>query len=608
MIVLPKNQFLALNSGNPMHYKVVKAMLVDKKLSLVARFVAALCFMAMQCQVVNAVSSNVQSTQELEYGVILFDFYQHDYFSALIEQEYAQAIQNSLAKSPLGQVLKGGMLLSYGMTDESKKIFDQLLDANSSEEIRNRAWFYLAKLFYNKSDLVNAKNSLEKIKGKMPDDLHTDYHYLATLLGNSGDHLAIIENTIKSAAKDNSYLPYLIFNLAIIELKDGQLALAVKNLEKVTEYSGTSEELSVLADRARHGLAELAIKHGNLPQAWKYLTAIRTTGLYSNRALLSYAWAAINLKQFKEALPALEILNKRSIAIPEVQEAKVLLAHVYEEDGALRKALKSNLLAEKEFKVGIDMVAEARLVINNQDVPREFIANLKVIMDDTDWYGAAPSVDYKKLTPFLIDLMASHPFHESLRELADLYAIEENLKYWSIQADEHRLILENADKKKYSDSFKDVFEKIVNFNTLFAEQNSELKLNSLALSEIEQNRLKTLMSTTDHELQFLNDKVTKLKYYNKPYEQPVDYKKMVSDKHEEIKKQLLVTEKLILKFETIMRSLIKVELDQHEERMRYYSAQSRLAKARLYDMTLLSLEKAKSTGKDAGIDLKGEKK
>jgi hypothetical protein len=593
-----------------MLYTVVGSMCFKNRLLLIPQFFTALLMVVLAPQAVNAagVSSNVQSTQELEYGVILFDYFQHDYFSALIEQEYAQAINNSLAKSPSGQVLKGGMMLSYGMPDESKKIFDQLLDANASVDIKNRAWFYLAKLLYNKSDLSNAKNALENIKGKIPDDLHTDYHYLATLLGMHGEHLIGVESPLKNAAKDNSNLPYLIFNLAIIQLKDGELALAVTNLEKVTEYSGASEEMSMLADRARHGLAELAIQHGNLPQAWKYLTAIRTTGLYSNRALLSYAWAAINLKQFKEALPALEMLNTRSIAIPEVQEAKVLLAHLYEQDGALRKALKSNLLAEKEFKVGIDMLNEARRVIDKQNVPKEFIANLRVMMDETDWYGATPSVEYKKLTPFLIDLMASHPFHEALRELADLYAIEENLNYWLIQASEHQLILENAEKKKSNESFNSVFEKIVNFNTLFAEQNAELKLNSLALTEEEQSRLKTLMGTTDRELQLLNNKVTTLKSAKKPYEQPVNYKQIVLAQHEEIKKQLLATETLIPKFETIMRGLIKIELDKHEERMRYYLAQSRLAKARLYDMTLLSLEKAKSTGKDAGIDASGEQK
>ena len=41
--------------------------------------------------------------------------------------------------------------------------------------------------------------------------------------------------------------------------------------------------------------------------------------------------------------------------------------------------------------------------------------------------------------------------------------------------------------------------------------------------------------------------------------------------------------------------------------MRYYAAQSKLAKARLYDMTLLSLEKAKSTVQDdVGADAQGD--
>jgi hypothetical protein len=548
-------------------------------------------------QAAGVVSDN-KSTQDLEYGVILFDYFQQDYFSALVEQEYAQAINNSIAKSASGQVLKGGMMLSYGMSNEAKTIFDQLLNTNASVDVRNKAWFYLAKLLYKKAELANAKDALEKVKGEIPKDLHTQYHYLATLLHSKGNHLPNEEYTIRTSPEDNADLPYLLFNLAIIQLKENQLDLAVKNLEKVTEYSGTTEELSVLADRARHGLAELAIKHGQLLQAWSYLKDIRNTGLYSNRALLSYAWAAINLKQFNDAVPALEILNGRSIAIPEVQEAKVLLAHVYEQGGSSRKALKSNILAEKDYKAGIKMVNEARRIIDMQEVPKEFISNVRALIDDTDWYNSRPSLSYKKLTPFLIDLMASNSFNETLRELADLYSIEENLTYWSNQATEHSLILENAKKKKNDQSFNSVYEKSKNFNALFSEQNTELKLYSLSLKEKEQERLKALVGTTGKELKLLNNKVTKLKDYKKPYEQPESYTPMVQEKHAEIKKQLLATQKLTLQFEAIMRNLIKEELNQHEERMRYYSAQSRLAKARLYDMLLLSLEKAKSDAKD----------
>jgi hypothetical protein len=546
------------------------------------------------------------STSELEYGVVLFDFFQQDYFSALIEQSYAEAIENPSAKNSRGQVLKGGMMLSYGMTDESKKIFDQLLDITSSEAVKNRAWFYLAKLFYGKSDLPNAAEALNQVSGKIPDDLHADYHYLATLLNKKGDHLGGSEATLNAVAKDATYYPYLLFNLAILQLQDGNLETAVKNLETVTRFSGASEELSLLADRARHGLSELAVQHGRLPQAWIYLKDIRTTGLYSNRALLSYAWAAINLKQFNVAIPALELLNNRSIAIPEVQEAKVLLAHLYEQEGSPRKALRSNLIAEKEYQLGIDMVADARDVLRMQDVPREFIQNLDAMIDDTDWYSARPSVDYKKLTPFLIDLMANHPFNETLRELADLYAIEENLKYWLIQAREHQLILENAGGKTFDDSVLELVKQSTGFKQDFAAQNTELRLYTLTLEESEQDRLTALMQTTERELALLGGKIEKLKTYQAPYQQPASYQQMVADKHQQITDQLAETEKFISSFEATMRNLVNAELDVHEERMRYYSAQSRLAKARLYDMTLLSLEKAKSTVNTADFATEGD--
>ena len=47
--------------------------------------------------------------------------------------------------------------------------------------------------------------------------------------------------------------------------------------------------------------------------------------------------------------------------------------------------------------------------------------------------------------------------------------------------------------------------------------------------------------------------------------------------------------------EKVMRSVITAELDKHEERIRYYWAQARLGKARLYDKALNNIEET-STG------------
>lgn len=542
--------------------------------------------------VLDVEAASIRLSEDLEYGRVLFEFYQKDYFSALVEQELNLQQGNRVAASDSSQVLKGGMLMSYGVPDEAQKLFGPLLDSTQSEAVKNSAWFYLSKLYYSKSNAEKSAQALSQIQGTIPDDLHLEYHYLATLININGNHLKQAEQSLDGISEDSKFYPYLLFNLAVGNLRSGNLVLAVEHLEQVANYSGDSEEFLILADRAKHGLAQLAIQSGNLVQAWVYLTGVRTTGLYSNRALLTYAWAAIKLKRFDEAIPALEILNNRSIALPEVQEAKVLLAHLYEQEGAPRKALKSNLVAEKEFKIGIGKVEEARRIIGLRDVPREFIANLDVIMDESQWHSAQPSIDYKKLTPFLIDLMASNAFTEVLKELADLYFLQENLENWLRQAEEHALILNSASQKVFDDNVEESLDKSEELNSRFSDQSSELKLLTLTFDTDIQDRFSALIETTTQELEILKGKIEQLKKLEAPYKQPESYSGMVADHHERLEKQLKTTKQFIATLEPVMRELVNVELNRHEERMRYYWAQSRLAKARLYDSTLLELERA----------------
>lgn len=546
----------------------------------------------------HAFSSNSKSPAHLEYGAVLFDYYQRDYFSALIEQRYAESINNPVALAPPGQLLDGGMMLSYGLADGSQKKFNALLEANAPETVKNRAWFYLAKLHYGKGDADSARAALGQVGGKVPSDVLIDYHYLKTLLHNDNSTIKNSLTQVEKAAKNSPYFPYFLFNSAIAHLASGDLVAAVENLERLTTYADANEELGVLADRARHALAELAVQSNRLPVAWSYLRDIRTTGLYSNRALLSYVWAAINQQQFHDAIPALELLSNRSIALPEVQEAKVLLAHVYEQNGEFSKALRRNISAEQEFTEGVQLITESRRIIDGQDVPREFISNLEAIMDDSDWYALRPSVDYKKLTPFLVDLMASNAFTEALRELADLYVIEDNLRYWSDQADQHRLILREGSSKTLSDDHAQVLKSSRKIRDEFVERSKEINLYALILDEPERDRLEALMDTTAAELSSLDNKVRRLEHLEQPYAQPSHFPNMVNEHHDRIQKNLARTEEQILALEKIMRRLINEELDKHEERMTYYSAQSRLAKARLYDMTLLNLERSPLDGID----------
>lgn len=539
---------------------------------------------------VSTSSDNINSREDLEYGAVLFEYYQQDYFNGLIEQEFVASQNNSRALNQEGQLLKGGMALSYGMPDTADALFQQLLSEDTDDLVRNRAWYYLGKLYQQRSQPEKAYDALEKIQGAISADLHLDYHYLATLVSNDGQHLDKVSQDIDNIPTTTPQYPYLVFNLGVSYLKGGDQSSAVSNLETVIDMADSREELMVLADRARHGLAQIAMQESNLFSAWNYLRNIRTTGLYSNRALLAYGWAAIRQEQYETALPALQLLNDRSIALPEVQECKVLLGHLYEQQGSMNRALKSHLDAEKEFIDGLAKVEEARRIIDLRDVPREFIENLDTIVDDSDWYGAQPSVDYAKLTPFLVDLMASNAFNQVLRELAALYAIRDNLAYWADQSAQHQVILASSDAKRLDDSMHRLIRDNHNLHRNLNNEQYEVDLMTLTLDVPDQARFTALIENNAKELTLLQGTVDLLVKQSAPYRMPPEYPTMVTDHHRRVGENRVLTERFIDLLEPIMRGLVKVELDKHEERMRYYLAQSRLAKARLYDTALTKLD------------------
>lgn len=559
-----------------------------KKSSLL---LAALCFTAaVQSE---PLDSHVKSVEELTYGVVLYDYFQNDFFSALVEHEYATASGNSLAYEPANQVLKGGMMLSYGMPDKSEVLFNALLDQTVSTPVSNRAWYYLARIFYNKSELANANKALAKISGEIPPDIFFDYYYLSSLVGDRRGLNNLSESVQAKLSSNLPGYPYLLFNLAIEKLRQGDNSQAVNYLSQVAAYSDESEELAVLSDRANNGLAQISLDSGQLDTAWTYLTGVRTSGLYSNRALLAYAWSAIGMKRYNDAVSALKLLNQRSIAIPEVQEAIILLSHLYEQQGAAKLALKSYIDAEKTYKEGLDKIATARAAISTLNVPQEFVENIEAIITQPGWYLASPELSYKALTPFLLDLMSSNAFNEVLKELADLYAIKENLQYWLKRSGEHRIILSSAEQKNYDGKLQIFLKRSEELREKLAEQKTELKLYSLALNEKDQERMTALHEVTSKELVLLESRVAQLLDIDSAYKQPAHFQSMVDDHHERLQNHLSKTESFIHALEPVMRKLINLELDKHEKRMHYYWAQSKLAKTRLYDSNLLSLETAK---------------
>ncbi|WP_143247453.1 tetratricopeptide repeat protein [Agaribacterium haliotis] len=551
------------------------------------------CLLALS-PLAHAISKKAEKKrEELQYGTVLYEFYQRDFFNALVNNAYVETQQNRFALVDDGQLLKGGMQLNYGLPEAAKQLFEDTLHNSDKTTVRNAAWYYLAKLYYAKSNSPAAKEALDHIRGAIRHDLHIDYHYLSSLIGSDGKHTQASRETLDKLKGDLPEYPYYLFNFAVRALEQGRTDEARALMKEVQSYAYLGEEYEVLADRSKHGLSIIASKEGNLLAAWQELSSIRTTGLYSNRALLSYAWTAIKLKQYKAAIPALQILDERAIALPEVQEAKVLLAHLYEQDQLPRKALKQNIVAEKEFDKGLAMLDEAERIIDMKDVPKEFIANLNNVVRETDWYGERPEVDYRQLTPFLIDLLAANNFNEALRELGDLYSIRENIEFWLLQQDQHLLILDEAQRKTYDDATRAHIQSRDQLAAQLARLEKEQRLLLLSLEQQDQQRFDSLLESTRAELRKSDNRLNFIKSIDEPYRPPANLAPDIEQKREQLLQKLSETNELVERLEVIVRAQVKHELGRHRSRMTYYQAQARLAKARLYDATLQDLNKAK---------------
>ena len=563
---------------------------------IISKFTLSIFSLSVLLLAGQAKAGNETELRDLKYGTILFDYYQQNYFSSLIGYEVANSRGELNHQINEAKLLHGGMTLSYGLPDEAQQIFQQLLNDESSteinDEVRNKAWFYLAKMYYHKGEAKKAATTLGRIQGDIPREIHNEFNYLATLINIRNHNLDSAEQALSSVMKGSVYEPYLIFNLASSQLKSGDVTSSEVNFQKVVEYGNShpQEEFQVLADRAKQALAHIDIEQGDLLAAWLHLQFVRTTGLYSNRALLSYGWTAIKLERYEIAIPALRALNGRSISIAEVQEAKVLLAHLYEQQKAPRTALKQYLLAERAFAGGIESIESARRIIDGQRIPEEFVINLDAMMDETDWYGSEPSLDYNKLTPFLIELMSSNPFHTVLKELRDLYALRANLEYWALQAQEHQLIIIHRRQGWSSDSLHNFVTASKAKKDAMEVQISELGLHAKTMSVKEQERFAPLLDSMKADFKFLESNFSKISKIEKPYAESEKTLKWMAQLHKRIELQLVQTDNMIKKLENVMRIVVNGELDKHEERMRYYWAQARLGKARLYDQTLNSLE------------------
>jgi tetratricopeptide (TPR) repeat protein len=366
--------------------------------------------------------------QDLSYGDVLFYFYQDDYFDSitrLLAARQLGRIPHTLEESEL---LLGGLYLSLGEHVEAGRIFEALLNKNTSEFVRNRAWFYLGKVWYQRGYLDESERALKEVSNKTDPRISAErYMLLAQLMMRQGrydDAIAALGNW--KGAPD--WTAYAQFNLGVALVRRGRLPEAIGYLDRVGTMNTRSEELLALKDKANLALGFALLQAQRAPEAKPILQRVRLEGPYSSKALLGVGWADAGMGQFKRALVPWMTLRRRSLLDSAVQESFLTVPYAFVQLSAFGQAAEYYNTAIQSFDSEIKEIDDSIEGIRSGKLLERLLSDDK--KDTLTWYWQLSNLPDAPESRYLYSLLASNEFQEGLKNYRELNFMSRNLDDW----------------------------------------------------------------------------------------------------------------------------------------------------------------------------------
>jgi hypothetical protein len=360
------------------------------------------------------------------YGDSLFHFFQQRYFTAVTNLMVSQHFERLPGHEDEAEVLRGGLFLSYGLHKEAGRIFAELIEKGAPPAVRDRAWFYLAKIRYQRGLLAEAEQALGRIAGKLPPELEEERVLLAANLLMARGEFAAAAQTL-AAVKEGAGL-YARFNLGVALIKSGDVARGTALLDEVGRAKAEDEEYRSLRDKANLALGFAALQGDDPARARGYLERVRLSGMLANKALLGFGWAAAGLKQPRAALVPWTELAARTPADAAVLEAKLAVPYALAELGALGQALDGYKEAIAVFERETSHLDESIAAIR----AGKLLAGLleRNPGEEMGWFWSIEHLPDMPHSGHLAQVLAQHEFQEAFKNWRDLVFLDRNLRQW----------------------------------------------------------------------------------------------------------------------------------------------------------------------------------
>jgi hypothetical protein len=377
------------------------------------------------------------------YGDTLFNFYQDKNYDALVGLMVSQHFARIQPHDDEAEVLRGGMLLAFGMHQEASTLFARLINSTTAPAVRDRAWYFLARAKQQRGLFDEAQDALSRISaplqgpavGDSASSLEDSRQLLQAQVMLAREDfigaaavLQALQATGPAKLKQGATVPLVArFNLGVAFIKNGDLEKGQTLLEAVGQTAASNEEQRSVRDRANLALGIAALQAEQPGEARNSLQRVRLTGLEANRALLGFGWAAMGLNDPQLALVPWQELAARPVDAA-VLEARLAVPYALAEIGATQRALAAYADAAEGFVQEQRALSESIAAIRAGHLVNDLVAQ-----NPSDGLGTFANIQTLPSMPHathLAPLLASNDFQQAFKNLYDLQFLQNKLLQW----------------------------------------------------------------------------------------------------------------------------------------------------------------------------------
>lgn len=375
--------------------------------------------------------------QDPHYGDGLFHFYQSRYFSSITSLMVSQHFERMPHHADEAEVLRGGLLLSYGLHRQAGEIFARLIEKGAAPSVRDRAWFYLAKIRYQRGFLAEAGEALGRIDKHLPAELHEERVLLqSNVLMARGDYAGAAA-VLEPLARSSGAGLYARYNLGVALVRSGDLAAGGTLLDELGRLPATreaarglsDEEFLGLRDKANVALGFAALQDQRPEAARGFLQRVRLNGAQSNKALLGFGWAAAALKAPQQALVPWTELGARDSSDAAVLEARIAVPYALAELKAYGQSLARYTEAIVDFDRENAALDESVAAIRAGKLLDGLLENNPG--EEMGWFWNIRQLPAMPHASHLTQVLAEHRFQEAFKNYRDLRFLDRNLQHWA---------------------------------------------------------------------------------------------------------------------------------------------------------------------------------